>query len=131
MGLASVLTIDSVLKFTESKFKGVNVRAAHDDITTVGPPHIIAGTDGVPEALLGGLAEVGTGPQRTKFQAPGTTEEALPNKPGWLPAPSVVIDPANGESLRAFGMKIAGLQLANTSSKKTGFGRSPGRSPVL
>jgi hypothetical protein len=87
MGLASVLTIDSVLKFTESKFKGVNVRAAHDDITTVGPPHIIAGTDGVPEALLGGLAEVGTGPQFTKFQAPGTTEEAPADKPEWLPAP--------------------------------------------
>ena len=43
---------------------------------------------------MDGLAEVGLEPQRTKFQAPGNTEEALADKPEWLPAPSVVIDPA-------------------------------------
>ena len=31
---------------------------------------------------------------------------ALADKPEWLPAPSVVIDPANGVSFRAFGMEI-------------------------
>ena len=49
---------------------------------------------------------MGPEPQRTKFQALGTTEEALADKPGWLPTPSVVIGPANGESFRASSMKI-------------------------
>ena len=98
----------------------------------VGPPHIIFGTDGTLEALLDGLAEVGLEPHRTKFQALGTTEEALADKPEWLSAPSMVIDPAISESFRAFGMKkLPGLQLANASSKKTRFGRSPRRSEVL
>ena len=43
---------------------------------------------------MNGPAEVGLDPQRTKFQALGTTEEAHADKPEWLPAPSVVIDPA-------------------------------------
>ena len=59
------------------------MRAIQDDITMVGPPHIIFGTDGALEALLDGLAEVGLEPQRTKFQALGTTEEALADKPEW------------------------------------------------
>ena len=57
------------------------------------------------------LTEVGLEPQRTKFQALGTTEEALADKPGWFTAPSVVIDPANGESFRAFGMEICGAPI--------------------
>ena len=77
----------------------------------VGPPHITFGTDGALEALQDGLAEVGLEPQRTKFQALGTTEEALADEPEWLPAPSVVIDPANGESFRAFGMTICGAPI--------------------
>ena len=60
---------------------------------------------------MDGLAEVRLEPQRTKFQALGTTEEALADKPEWLPAPSVVIDPANGESFRASGMKICGAPI--------------------
>ena len=96
-GPAFVLTVDPVIKFIESKFEGVNVRAIQNDITMVGPSHIIFGTDGALEALLDGLAEVGLEPQRTKFQALGTTEEALADKPEWLPTPSVVMDPANGE----------------------------------
>jgi len=71
-------------------------------------------------------------PQRTKFQVLDPREEAPANKPDWLPAPSVVIDLANGEGFRAFGMDIfAGLQLANASSKNTGLGRTPKRPPVL
>ena len=60
---------------------------------------------------MDGLAEVGLEPQRTKFQAPGTTEESLADKPEWLPAPSVVTDPANSEIFRAFGMKVCGVPI--------------------
>ena len=116
-----MLTVDSVIKFIESKFEGVNVRAIQNDITMVGPPHIIFGTDGALEALLDGLAEVGLEPQRTKFQALGTTEEALSDKPGWLPAPSLVIDPANGESFRAPGMETCGAPIGERLFEKNWF----------
>ena len=82
------------------------------------PPHIIFGTDGTLEALLDGLAEVGLEPQRTKFQALGTTEEAFADKSEWLFAPSVAIDPANGESFRAFGMKICGASIGERLFEK-------------
>jgi len=64
------------------------VRAVQDDVTMVGPPHVISGTDGALGALLDGLAEIGLKPQRTKFEALGTTKEALADKPGWLPTSS-------------------------------------------
>ena len=50
-GPAFVLTIDPVLKFNESKFEGLKLRAIQNDITMVGPPRIISGTDGALEAL--------------------------------------------------------------------------------
>ena len=87
-----MLTIDPVLKFIKSKFEGANVRAIEDDITMMRPPHIIFGTDGALEALLDGLVEVGLEPQRTKFQALGTTEEALAGKLKWLPALAVRVN---------------------------------------
>ena len=86
-GPAFVLTADPALKLTESKSEGVNVRAVQDDVTMAGPPHVISGTDGALGALLDGLAEIGLKPQRTKFEALGTTKEALADKPEWLPVP--------------------------------------------
>ena len=67
--------------------------------------------DGALGALLGGLAEKGPEPQRTNFQAMGITEEAPPDKPGWLPAPSVVIGPASGESFRASSIRFFGASI--------------------
>ena len=106
-----MLTTDPVLKFTEPKFEGLDVRAIQDDITMMGPPRIIFGTDGALEAFLGGLADVGLEPQRTMFQVRGTTEEALTGKPGWLTAPSMATDPANGENFLASGMEVYGAQI--------------------
>ena len=51
-GPAFYLTIDPVLKHIESEFERVHIRAIQDDITLVGTPHIIFGTDGALEALL-------------------------------------------------------------------------------
>ena len=90
--------------------------AIQDDVTMVGSLRIISGTNGAPGALLGGIAEVGLEPQHTKIQALGTTEEALADKPEWLPVPSVVIDPTNGESFRAFGMKVCGAPIGKLDS---------------
>ena len=44
-------------------------------------------TDGAPEALLDGPAEVCLEPLCTKSQALGTTEYALADKPDWHPPP--------------------------------------------
>ena len=94
------------------------MRAIQDDMTMVGPPHIIFGTNRALETLLDGLAEVGLEPQRTKFEALGTTEEAFVDKSEWSFAPSVAIDPANGESFRAFGMKICGASIGERLFEK-------------
>ena len=61
---------------------------------------------------------MGPGPQRTKFQALGTTEEAPAGKPGRSPAPSVVIDPAKGGGFRAFIMKICGASIGERLFEK-------------
>ena len=91
----------------------------------MGPPHITFGTGGDLEALIDGLTEVGLEPQRTKFRTPGTTEEALTDKPEWLLAPSMVIDPANDESFRFFGMKICGAPIGeNLFEEKTDLGEA-------
>ena len=82
-----MLTTDPVIEFIESKFEGANVRAIQDNVTIVGPPLIAFSTDGALEALTDGQAEVGPEPQRKKFEALGTTEEALADKPDWLPPP--------------------------------------------
>ena len=58
----------------------------------VGPHHTAFGIDGALEAFLGGLAKVGLEHQRTKFQALGTTEEALAGKLKWLPALAVRVN---------------------------------------
>ena len=53
----------------------------------VGPPRIIFGTDGALEALLDGLSKEGPEPQRTMFQALGTTEKPLPTSQNGYPPP--------------------------------------------
>ena len=49
-----MLTIDLVLKLTESKSGGLNARGIQGDIEMVGPPHIAFGTDGALVVLLVG-----------------------------------------------------------------------------
>jgi hypothetical protein len=104
--LAFVATIDSVLKSVEEEF-GVEVRAIHDDMTLIGDPDVVFGEGKALEKLLTLLAEKGLKPNFKKFQAIGTTPDALQNKPAWIqPIPNKSEidqrDPTTGETILAW-----------------------------
>ena len=90
-------TINMAMKGTEAKFD-VEIRAMQDDVALVGDPDQIFSEGKALEVLLELLQKVGLEPNKIKFQCPGTTADALDNKPNWLKKKEIDLrDPVTGE----------------------------------
>jgi len=75
---ASPVIISKVVKDTEAKFEGVEIRCIQDDADILGPPDLIFGPDGALNFLLSELAKCNLAPNKSKFKLYATSEDAAP-----------------------------------------------------